>query len=68
MPGSLVYDAWRDLKDLKEVCPECRICSQLGDKLYAQHLYISHLRRRRSEREVEPIEFPWIESEVLNLR
>ncbi len=62
MPTSLVQYAWNDLDDLLEVCPECRICSQLGNKLYGQHLYLSHLRRRCFEIEADESEL--IDNEI----
>ena len=41
---SFAKDAWGDLKDLKEVCPDCQAIAELGDNLYACHLYLAHLR------------------------
>jgi hypothetical protein len=41
-----VKDALEDLKDLMEVCGDCQATANLGEDLYATHLYLAHLRDR----------------------
>jgi len=43
---SSTQDAWGNLKDLLEVCPDCQEISKLGRNLYASHLYLAHLRNQ----------------------
>jgi hypothetical protein len=41
---SFAKDAYDDLKDLMEVCPDCFALAELDQSLYAHHLYLAHLR------------------------
>jgi hypothetical protein len=44
MSESFTKEAWRDLSDLMEVCHGCQAAAIVGLDLYAEHLYLAHLR------------------------